>query len=56
MNTGEQWASILSRLSSSKTSIDGAAAFALDKPLKAFELLAAIVARLQVPQIRCAGL
>lgn len=45
--TASKWASILSRLTHSKTSIDQAACFALQQPQRASELLAAVVARAQ---------
>ena len=49
MDVAKKWASILSRLTHSKSSIDQAACFALLQPQKASELLAAIVARMQGP-------
>ncbi|KAL1495755.1 hypothetical protein AB1Y20_016617 [Prymnesium parvum] len=48
-DTAKKWASLLRRLTHSKTSIDTAASFALQLPARAAELLAAVVARVQDP-------
>ena len=44
----DEWARLLHSLSDKRSSIEAAATFALSKPEQATELLAAIVARVQV--------
>ena len=47
-NMEDSWAQMLHSLSEKRSSIQAAATFALSKPEQATELLAAIVARVQV--------
>ena len=47
-NMEDSWAQMLHSLSEKRSSIQAAATFALSKPEQAMELLAAIVARVQV--------
>ena len=48
-----QWAKILQDLSEKRSSIQAAATFALEKPERATEFLASVVARLQVCMHEC---